>query len=362
MGEKVTNTLLLIIIAALTSLVIILLVKYKGKQIPKEGQGLLMLQNQLGQTTEQLNQRLGQMSDNLNTLTTQVHTTLQTTNKDIGVRLDNTANIMGDIKKTLGQLDEANKRIFEVGKDISSLQDLLKAPTFRGEIGEFLLANLLSQILPPGYFTIKHTFKNGEIIDAVIKIGDELVPVDSKFPLENFKKMIDADEDESKKIKKEFARNVKKHIDDISKKYILPDEGTYDFALMYIPAENVYYETIIKDKSVDEEKSICAYALSKKVIPVSPNSFYAYLQVILLGLNGLTIEKSAKEIIANLGTLQIDLKKFTDDFDVLGKHISNTKNKYEDAERRLIRFSDKLVDTTKIKVLKKTKEIDELTQ
>lgn len=346
------NIFILIIIVALVLFVgILLIIKYKSKQLEKENQGLLMLQNQLGQITEQFNQRLGQMSDNLNTLTTQVYNTLQTTNKDIGTRL-------GDINKTLGQLDEANKRIFEVGKDISSLQELLKAPTFRGEIGEFLLANLLAQILPSGYFTIKHEFKNGEIVDAVIKLADELVPVDSKFPLENFKKMIDANEDESKKLKKEFARDVKKHIDAISKKYILPDEGTYDFALMYIPAENVYYETIIKDKSNDEEKSICAYALSKKVIPVSPNSFYAYLQVILLGLNGLTIEKSAREIIANLGTLQIDLNKFKDDFDILGRHISNTKNKYEDAEKRLDRFSDKLVDTTKIKVLKKTKEVD----
>jgi DNA recombination protein RmuC len=169
------------------------------------------------------------------------------------------------------------------------------------------------------------------------------VPVDSKFPLENFKRVIAGEtEEERKAARKKFATDVKKHIDAIASKYILPDEGTFDFALMYIPAENVYYEVILKDDAFGEEKGLCAYALAQRVIPVSPNSFYAYLQAIVLGLKGLRIEKSAHEIIQHLKRLEGDFQRFRDDFDVLGKHLGNTRGKYEDAAKRLDRFGEKL--------------------
>mgnify|MGYP001135860724 FL=1 len=138
-------------------------------------------------------------------------------------------------------------------------------------------------------------------------------------------------------------RDVKKHIDDISSKYILPDEDTFDFALLYIPAENVYYETIIKDEPLYEEGGICSYALSKRVIPVSPNSFYAYLQALVLGVKGLRIEKAAEEILSNLTRLHGDLIKFREDFEVLGKHLSNSRAKYEEAEKKLDRLGEKLL-------------------
>jgi DNA recombination protein RmuC len=166
--------------------------------------------------------------------------------------------------------------------------------------------------------------------------------VDSKFPLENFKRMIDAAEDADRKAaRKKFVSDVKKHIDAVASKYILPDEGTFDFALMYIPAENVYYETIIKDDTV-EETNICSYALERRVIPVSPNSFYAYLQAIVLGLRGMRVEKSAQQIIQQLARLKGDFARFSDDFEILGKHITNIKNKYDDSSRRLENFNNKL--------------------
>jgi DNA recombination protein RmuC len=364
------NTLLLVALIILFIAVIflvVLLLRSKNKPVPQDNQSLLMLQNQIGQMTEQVNQQLGQMSQQMagqmNMVTSQVNTrlkenmeVLQSTNKNIGDRLDNTANIVGTIQKTLGQLGETNKRIFEVGKDISTLQELLRAPTFRGEIGEFLLGNLLGQILPPQHFILKYQFKNGEIVDAVIKIADKLVPVDSKFPLENFKKMIGLEENEAQKIRRDFVRDVKKHIDAIARKYILADEGTSDFALLYIPAENVYYETIIKTEGTDEEKGLSSYALSKRIIPVSPNSFYAYLQVIMLGFKGFNVEKRTQEIVANLGRLLVDLGKFREDFEVLGKHISNTKTKYEDAGRHLDKFTDKLTTSSEIKALPDSKQ------
>ncbi len=135
---------------------------------------------------------------------------------------------------------------------------------------------------------------------------------------------------------------MKKHIDAIAGKYILPDEGTFDFALMYIPAENVYYELIIKDEAIDTEKGLLNYAFAKRVIPVSPNSFYAYLQTILLGLKGMHIEEQAQEILKSLASLSGDFDKFRSDFELLGKHLTNVKTKYDDADRRLEKFNDRL--------------------
>ena len=147
---------------------------------------------------------------------------------------------------------------------------------------------------------------------------------------------------ERNRAKKQFAVDVRKHIDAIASKYILPDEGTYDFALMYIPAENVYYETVIKDEA-DDERNLCQYAMSRRVIPVSPNSFYAYLQAIILGLKGLRIEDRTKEIIQYLGRLQGDFAKFRDDFVVLGKHLAHAQSSYQSADKRLEQFGQKFL-------------------
>ena len=147
---------------------------------------------------------------------------------------------------------------------------------------------------------------------------------------------------EERHSRRDFSRDVKKHIDDIASKYIVPKEGTYDFALLYIPAENVYYETITKDESFGEEKGILNYALNKKVIPVSPNSFYAYLQVIILGLKGLKIEEHAKEIQTLLVGLGKDLKDFQEDFRLVGRHINDARNRFDEARTRLEKFSFRL--------------------
>ena len=269
----------------------------------------------------------------------------QMVSSSMGERFDNAAKVFGDVKKSLGSLDEKTQQIYEVGKDIASLQEILKAPKMRGGLGELFLESLLEQIMPhKDFYELQHCFKTGERVDAAIKIGTRLVPVDSKFPLESFKRFVDAQNDDDKKrAKREFTKAVKDHIDSIADKYILPDEGTYDFALMYIPAENVYYETITKDEVFGEEKSIFSHAISKKVIPVSPNSFYAYLQVIILGMKGLKVEEKAQEVIKMLITLKGSLGKFTEDFEVIGTHIDNIKSSYERAVKSLDKFEDKLL-------------------
>ncbi|MEK6650710.1 MAG: DNA recombination protein RmuC, partial [Bacteroidota bacterium] len=170
-----------------------------------------------------------------------------------------------------------------------------------------------------------------------------MVPVDSKFPLENFRKMATATTDQERSAATRlFRTDVKKHIDDIASKYIVPDEGTFDFALMYIPAENIYYETIIKDEKFEGEDGLYGYAMNKHVVPVSPNSFYAHLRVIALGFRGLQVEASAQEIIASLKRLDVELKKFGDAFETLGSHLTNAKNTYDKAYRQLDVFADKL--------------------
>ena len=206
-----------------------------------------------------------------------------------------------------------------------------------------LLEDLLRQVLPANAYDIQYTFRNGQTVDAIINTAGGKVPVDSKFPLENFRKMLDAKSDQEKKTAARlFKSDVKKHIDTIAEKYILPDEGTFDFALMYIPAENIYYETIIKDESYDEEDGLYSYATKRRVVPVSPNSFYAYLQTILLGLRGMKVEQQAQEILAALSRLRGDFDKLQENFRVLGKHLTNATGSYADTEKSLTKFDAKL--------------------
>ena len=314
--------------------------------------GFLLLQQRVDSMGKSVNDGLNQVTANLlvqlKHVTEQVNERLkenmemvQGANKTVGERLDRAAVVVRDVHQKLGQIEEANKRIFEVGLNISSLQEILRAPKLRGGLGELFLGDLLAQILPPAHFTLQHRFKSGDVVDAAIHLRDDrIVPVDSKFPLENFQRMITADDEKLKNdARKLFISDVKKHIDKIAKQYIVPDEGTFDFALMYIPAENVYYETIIRGA---DEHTLMHYAFEKRVIPVSPNTLYVYLQSILLGLRGLHIEKSAREMLQNLQRLRVDFGKFTDDFELVGTHLSRARNSYEDTTKRLARLQDKL--------------------
>ncbi|MCM8771436.1 MAG: DNA recombination protein RmuC [Candidatus Omnitrophica bacterium] len=261
--------------------------------------------------------------------------------KALGSTLGGLPNIFGEVQRSLGRLEEANRQICEIGKNISSIQELLRAPKFRGKMGETLLENILSQVLPKEFVFTQYKFKSQDTVDAVIKLGERFVPVDAKFPLENFQRIQEIAAEEEKNIyRKKFIQDVKARIDEIAKKYILPDENTYDFAMMYVPAENVYYEMIIKE-------DLLSYALSKRVIPVSPNTFYAYLQVICLGLKGLEVERNAMQILKNLGMLSVEINKFKEEFSLLGTHLRNASNKYDEAARRMDRFQDKLENIQK---------------
>ncbi len=286
-----------------------------------------------------------QLINHLNRLTSQVNEQLGTGMGLVQKASQHFSERVQEVQSRLAQLDEANKRILEVGRSIASLQEILRAPKMRGGFGEFLLGDLLEQIMPAEYFSLQYSFRSGERVDAVIRLSQGMVPVDAKFPLENFQKALSAPEEGTKRsFLKLFANDVKKHIEVVAKKYILPQEGTCDFALMYIPAENVYYEAFIKDEALGEGKSLREYAFERHVIPVSPNSFYAYLHTVLLGLRGLKIEESARELIKQLSALQNHLTKFQEEFRKLGKHIDQAKGSFDAAQRQLDKFSDKLIN------------------
>ncbi|MCJ7494475.1 MAG: DNA recombination protein RmuC [Deltaproteobacteria bacterium] len=306
-------------------------------QVGRSLDGNVQLMNQ------QLSSLSGQVTSQLNSIASQVSEQVGTGMGLIQKASQHFGDRVQEVQSRLAQLDEANKRILEVGRSIASLQEILRAPKIRGGLGEFLLGDLLAQIMPAEYFTLQHSFKSGERVDAVIRLSQGLVPVDAKFPLENFQKGLLAEDDGAKKsFLKLFAADVKKHVEAIASKYILPHEGTCDFALMYIPAENVYYEAFIKDEALGEGKSLREYAFVKHVVPVSPNSFYAYLHTILLGLRGMKVEESARQILRELGGLRGQLDKFQEEFRKLGKHLEQSKGSYDSSQRQLEKFSDKL--------------------
>ena len=293
---------------------------------------------QMGQLNSNLSNQFNQLLSQMNLRLKESSELIQETNKGLGERMDGVTRVFGDVKGSLGKLDEASQRIFEVGRDISGLKQILQAPKIRGGLGELFLENLLSQMLPTEHYVLQHPFKSGIKVDAAIRLGGSLIPVDAKFPLPAFQKILDAQDDAERKAARTlFVKDVKKRIDEVSK-YILPDEGTFDFALMYIPAENVYYEVITRDG----EEAIGDYALARKVIPVSPNTMYAYLQAIALGLRGMKIEEHAKEISDTLGRLKGDLGRFKEHFDTLGKHLNNSRSKYDEASSVLAKFEAKL--------------------
>jgi DNA recombination protein RmuC len=252
-------------------------------------------------------------------------------------RLETATKTTSAIHHQLGQLGQANAEILARANDLKKLEQALRPPKARGGFGELLLANLLRDRLPQDAYQLQYGFKTGERVDAVIRV-ERLVPIDAKFPLDNFERLVDAETEDQRALhEKAFARDLKLHVEAIAAKYIRPDEGTYDFALMYLPSEGVYYE-LVGGKS----GALLQYAHDKRVFPVSPTTFTSQLQVIALGLKGMQIEQRAHEVMAYVAQLQGDFDRFRDDFQVVGKHIGNAQSKFAEAEKRLDRFDTKL--------------------
>lgn len=254
---------------------------------------------------------------------------LDKTTETISDRLDKAAQVIGGVQKELGGVQE-------IGRSMKELQDFLRSPKLRGNVGEQVLKDLLEQMIPKAHFKMQHRFKSGEAVDAIIKTKNGIIPIDSKFPMENFLKAMKAKDDAEKNAAiKDFFKDIKKHVDSISKKYILPAEGTVDFAVMYMPSESVYNEVI-------NDIDLYQYAGSKKILFCSPNSFYYFLKIIMQALENEKIEEKAKEVLVALRSIQQDALKFGDNLSVLNKHVTNAKNTMDTVNSGYARLGTKI--------------------
>lgn len=261
---------------------------------------------------------------------------LEVQNKSFNERLDNAAKVIGDVNKNIGEFSE-------IGRGMKDLQEFLSSPKLRGNIGEQVLKELLKQFLPKESFNLQYTFKSGEKVDAAIKTSGGIIPVDSKFPMENFRKM-----QKDKAYLKPFENDVKKHIDDISRKYILTDEGTLDYALMYIPSESVYYEIV-------NNQTLFDHAQSKRILPVSPTTFYAYIKAILMSFEGQKIEKQAQEILSSLRAIKKDYGKVEENLSKMQRHLVNATNMMGNVSSSFTNLGQKITSTQSLDVEKEKK-------
>ena len=273
---------------------------------------------------------------------------LAETNQTINARLGQAARLFTDISKGLGSVSEFSKQL-------SNLRDVFQSPKLRGNIGEEVLKDLLDTVLPRGHYHMQFKFKEGQVVDAIVKTKQGLIPIDSKFPMENFRALSQArDEGETSSdgevpdavtsetattdARRAFVRDVKKHIEAIQSKYILPEEGTVDFAVMYVPSEAVYYEIVQRCEELMD------YAAERRVYLVSPNTFYYFLKVILIGLEGARMEELSRQVLQLLRTVQKDSAAFGEELAVLSRHVTNAKNASDRVGTKFERLSGKLDD------------------
>lgn len=265
------------------------------------------------------------------------------------------SDIIKEVTSKLTKLDETNKQVVSFAEQMKSLESILTNPKQRGILGEYFLETLLANILPPNQYKMQYSFKNGEIVDAVIFFKDKIIPIDAKFSLENYNRLVqEHDETKRVKIEKEFKQDIMKRIDETSK-YIRAEEDTTDFAFMFIPAEGIYYNLLIyKTGTVDiNTNNLIEYAFKKHVIIVSPTSFYAYLETVLQGLKALEMEASVKDVIKKVGELSKHLNAYQTYMQKLGNNLGTTVNMYNSAANEF-----KKIDKDVVKVTSGTDKVD----
>ncbi|MCR4392349.1 MAG: DNA recombination protein RmuC [Candidatus Acetothermia bacterium] len=291
------------------------------------------LAQQVGQLSQLLSGELRGLSDQVGRQLTATAELLQRQEGTLGERLSAVQGVVADVRERLGALAEAGRRLTELAQDLASLQEILRAPKSRGAFGEWLLSDLLAEVLPRERVREQYAFKGGEAVDAAIFLEGMIVPVDAKFPLSGFERLAAATTpDERRKHKRALVRDAQKHVDQIAQKYIRPDEGTADFALMYIPAEGVYHELLTPE---GEDLDFLAYAWARRVVPCSPNSFYSYLRSVAMGLKGLALARNVQVLFGELRGIEDLLGQMARELATLGSHIKNARGKHEELEGML---------------------------
>ena len=309
---------LVLIFIVLAGFIGIFFMLRKHIEKPEENQSLLMLQNQMNEISRMIDSKVFESAKLMQSQTSEIAQNMQ--------------RIIRDITERLTRVDEGQKQVANFADQLKNLQDILKNPKQRGVLGEYYLETVLKNVLPPESYKMQYRFRDNTAVDAVVFVKDKIIPIDSKFSLENYNRILDArDPQERERLEKAFRQDLKTRIDETAK-YVKPEEGTMDFAFMFIPAEAVFYDLLVNKVGVAESEDLVEYAFrAKHVIIVSPTSFLAYLQTVLQGLRALQIEETAKEIRKRVEDLTRHIKSYDTYLEKLGTHLGTTVNVYNAA-------------------------------
>src|ERR1700730_1390698 len=310
----------------------------QAEALRREMQTLLAAQSQataaqIGQLAQSLTMQLGQVTQQVQSGMASVGTIATGAQKAVSEQLQASTQMLGSIRQQLGEVQQAGHELSIAAKQI---EDVLGGAKARGTLGEVALDRILSDTLPRASYETQFRFSTGEVVDAVVRLSDKLLPIDSKFPLEGYRRLLDLGEE----YRKDFSQAVRVHADSIAKKYILPGEETLDIALMFVASEGVYYELL---RSVDAKGApLDEYCRTRCVVPVSPSTLFAHLKIIFLGLRGIQIEENAKKLLSSLSGLKKQMENFSEIYERLGTHLRNAQQSYADADRKLDRARDSL--------------------
>ncbi|MGB3921865.1 MAG: DNA recombination protein RmuC [Minisyncoccia bacterium] len=336
---------LVISLILVNAAVLIYFARKFGKKNNGEGEGLQLLLTQLNEFSRSLDQKMSETNKMMN--------------ESVRLQFGESAKLIREVTQGLTKLDETNRQVVSFADQLQSLQEILKNPKQRGVLGEYYLETLLKNVLPPGSYQMQYAFKDGTIVDAAVFVKDKIIPIDSKFSLENYNRIVEEkNPQEKEKLEKAFVGDLKMRITETAK-YIKPSEGTMDFAFMFIPHEAIYYDLLINKIGAlkEDSESLIERAASKyHVLIVSPTSFLAYLQTVLQGLKGMQIEESVKSIIKNVGDLQKHLSAYEEHHSKLGSALETAVNKYNSAGKEF-----KKIDKDVLRITGQGLEIEPLT-
>lgn len=346
----------IIILAALIYLILLLKNRNSDQQSIQQQQMLIdfgtrmsnEIQNIRKEITDTTGKSREEIQNRLDNINKELLSFQKSTTSTLQSQFDSSKKIISDITVKLTEIDGTNKQVLGFAQQMKSLEHILKNPKQRGILGEYFLESLLNNVLAPGQYEMQYKFSTGEIVDAVVKFNQKIIPIDSKFSLEKYNMMVETDDQSLRETyEREFKADIKRRIDETSK-YIRPSEGTTDFAFMFVPAEGIYYNMLIYNVGTLQlnTQDLIEYAFKKHVVIVSPTSFYAYLETVLQGLKALKIEESVKEIIKRVGFLSKHLSVFEDYMNRLGKNISMTVSSYNSASKELKKVDKDVVKIT----------------
>ena len=329
--------LTLIVLAAMAAAILIFL--SKSREAASRIDRLLAETAGAREASQSVDRRFEDLRRGMETRVEGVEKRLDAGQQTLAEHLGKSGSLLREVGEKLGRLHETSLKIEKIAGEVTRLEDLLKPPKLRGTLGEMFLEQALAQALPPGSYATQHPLGDGVIVDAAVFVQDRVVPIDSKFPLENYRRAREVeDEAEKKRARAQFGRDVRRHVDAIAEKYIRPASGTCDFALMYVPAEAVYAE-IAADGA---ETALADYAAGKRVIPVSPRLIYAYLATITLGLRGVELQENAREVHQNLADLARLWDRVGGPLEKLGAHLGNAQKQYDETAKAFDRFTTRL--------------------